>query len=112
MGAPKLCCICVGEGAAQGGGGGGGKGGGKGVSALNPRTIACVGCPRVLCLSCVSRNVSKSRQPPSPAKGGGGVTVAGWLCPVCDPKSMASAEELQVCSKRRAAFTKAAEAGV
>jgi len=30
MGAPKLCCICVGEGAAQGGGGGGGAGGGGG----------------------------------------------------------------------------------
>jgi hypothetical protein len=109
MGAPKLCCICLGDGT-------------KGAAAGNPRTLACSGCPRVHCYTCVSRNVAKTRQPPSPAKsaGGGGkgagagvaVTVPGWLCPVCDPKSMASPEELAVAAKRRAAWTKAAEAGV
>jgi hypothetical protein len=110
MGAPKPCCICMGEGS---GGGKGGKGGG----ALNPRTIMCSGCPRVHCLTCLSRNVEKARQPPSPAKGarggggGGAFMVPDWLCPVCDPKTMASVDELAVAAKRRAAYQKAAEAG-
>lgn len=39
MGAPKLCNICMGE-----SGGGGSKG--KGGAVLNPRTLACSGCPR------------------------------------------------------------------
>ena len=112
MGAPKPCCICMGE------GGGGGKGS-KGGGGLHPRTILCSGCPRVHCFTCLSRNVEKARQPPSPAKGGGvaggggggAVILPDWLCPVCDPKSMANPDELAVAAKRRAAYQKAVDAG-
>jgi hypothetical protein len=48
MGAPKLCSICVGE-----SGGGGGKG--KGGAVLNPKTVACSGCPRRLSFSPVQK---------------------------------------------------------
>ena len=43
MGAPKLCCICMGEGGAHGAGGGKGS---KGGANSHARTLACSSCPR------------------------------------------------------------------
>ena len=115
MGASKPCCICLGDSGALGAAGGKGTKGSGGGSGT--RTIQCSSCPRVTCFTCLSRNVGKSRLPPSPAKGAGGAgaggaaVVDGWRCPVCDPRCMASADEMSVAARRRGAWTKASEAG-